>query len=148
MRLNLENLTSLVGDNSEEVDDGVLGHHVEDEVERDRVLFTCGNRGVVAGRREVPQDSSRLGSVLGKGLRGLEHSADERHMDWPVLMVGDINQSLGDAAIHKLDTEDVGIGKGGLDIDLKLGRIRRSSWLKGRLFSGLSAAWTAKAAKR
>ncbi len=122
MGLHLEDLASLVGDDGEEINSDILGHHVLDESEGNGVLLAGGDRDVVLGGREVANDGSRLRSALGQRLGGLDDTADNGDLNWAILVVGDLNQSLGDATVDELDSKDVGLGESGLDIGLELSR--------------------------
>ena len=121
MRIKLEDLAGLVGENCEELDDGVLGHHVEGEGVGHSVLRAGRDGDVVAGHREVAQDARGLGGALGERLGRLEQAANEDNVNGAILVVGDVDQGLGEATVHKLDSEDVGIGEGRHDVDLELG---------------------------
>jgi len=120
--LDLEDLVgSRVADDGDQLDDDVLGHHVEDELEGQLVLLAGGDRDVVPDGSQVAEDGGGCGGVLGQRLGGLEHATDEGDVNWRLLVVGDLDQGLGDTAIDNLDAEDVGIREGRLDVGLELG---------------------------
>ena len=120
--LDLEDLVGGgVGDDGDQLDDDVLGHHVEDELEGQLVLLAGGDGDVVAHGRQVAQDGGGGGGVVGQRRGGLELAADEGDFNWGVLVVGDLDQGLGDAAVDDLDAEDVGVGEGRLDVGLEVG---------------------------
>lgn len=64
--LDLEDLAVLVGDDSEEVNKGILGVHVKDEAVGNRVLLASGDRELVGGRRQVAQDTGGWRRVFRK----------------------------------------------------------------------------------
>ena len=120
--LNLEDLVGGgVGDDGDQLDDDILGHHVEDELEGQLVLVAGRDGDVVPDGRQVAEDVGAGGGVVGQLGRGLEHAADERDLNWRLLVVGDLDQGLGDAAVDDLDAKDVGIGESRLDVGLELG---------------------------
>lgn len=124
--LDLEDLAGgRVGDDGEELHEDVLGHHVEDELEGKLVLLAGGDRDIIPDSRQVAEDGGVGGRVLGKRLGGLEHATDKGNVNWVLLVVGDLNQRLGDTAVDELDAEDVGIGEGRLNVGLELGLLDR-----------------------
>lgn len=118
--LDLEDLTGGVGDDGEEVNDDVLGVHVQDEVEGEGLLLAGGNRDVVPDGCQVADDIGASGRALGQLLGGAEGTADEGDVNGAILLVLDVDQCLGDLAVDELDTKDVGFREGSRDISLEL----------------------------
>lgn len=121
MQLNLKNLAGRVGDEGNKLDLDILGHHIQDKVVRESLLLASRNLGLEPSGSQVAHNVGVEGRVLGQRLSGLESTANESDLDGAILLVGDVDKSPGDLAVHELDAEDVGIGEGGLDIGLQLG---------------------------
>ncbi len=119
--LHLEDLALGVRHDSLELQNDVLGVHVQDEVEGERLGFAGGDRDVVSHSRQVADHAGRLRSVLGQRLGGPKLATHDRDLNGPILVVGDLDQSSCRPAVDELDAEDVGIGKGRLDVGLELG---------------------------
>ncbi len=119
MGLDLEDLASGVGDDGRDIEDDILGIHVEDESERHRVLFAGRNRHAIAQAGKVANDGSGLGGALGQRLGGLEEPTDKCDVKRAILLVLDLDERLGGAAINKLHAEDVGLGEGGHELGLE-----------------------------
>jgi len=130
--LNLEDLALVVGDDGREVEDDILGGHVQGKGIRHNVLLAGGDLDAIAKPRQVADDGDRLGGALGQRLGGLEVSADKGNVDRAFLLVGDLDQGLGGATVDELDTKDVGLGEGRLNVELEVGD-RRSLALDGLL---------------
>jgi hypothetical protein len=145
VRLDLEDLAILVGEDSEELHNGVLGHHVEGEGVRDSVLLAGRDLNTVTSRRQVAEDRGGLGGALRKRLGRLEQATNEGNLNWAILVVRDVNQRLGDTAVDELNSEDVGIGEGRLDVDLEIGGTNGGHGLS--LFLSVSD-WFAKGSER
>ena len=125
--LDLEDLVGgRVGDDGDQLHENILRHHVEDELEGELVLLAGGDRDVVPDGRQVADDGGRGRGILGQRLGRLERATDKGHVNWRVLMVGNLDQRLGDTAVDNLDAEDVGIGKGRLNVGLELGLLDRN----------------------
>lgn len=125
--LDLEDLVGgRVGDNGDQLHDDILRHHVEDELEGELVLLAGGDRDVVPDGRQVADDGGGGRGVIGQRLGRLERATNKGHVNWRVLMVGNLDQCLGDTAVDDLDAEDVGIGEGRLNVGLELGLLDRN----------------------
>ena len=122
MQLDLEDLSGGVGNDSNKLDNDILGHHIQDKVVGESLLLASRDLGLEASGGQVAHNRGVERRVLGQGTSGLEGTANEGDLDGALLLVGDVDKSSGDLAVHKLDTEDVGIREGGLDIGLQLGR--------------------------
>lgn len=121
MQLDLKNFAGGVGDDGNKLDNDILGHHIQDKVVGKSLLLASRDLGLEASGGQVAHNRSVERRVLGQGTSGLEGTANEGDLDGALLLVGDVDKSPGDLAVHELDTEDVGIGEGGLDISLQLG---------------------------
>lgn len=133
MDLDLKDLTGGVGDDGEELDDDVLGVHVQDKVEGEGLLLAGGDRDVVPDGRQVADDIGASRGALGQLPVRAESTADEGDVNGAILLVLDVNQRLGDLAVDELDAKDVGFGEGSRDISLELSLGRR----RGRRIAGL-----------
>lgn len=119
VNLNLEDLATGLGNDADEVKDDVLGHHVENEAVGKSVLLASGNRDIVRGGRDVADDGISRGRSLGERTGGLEHTSNEGDVDRLILVVGDIDQGLGNATVDEVDTES-SIRESCLDVGLQL----------------------------
>ncbi len=135
--LHLEDLTLAVADDSEELDDDVLGVHVQDKVERERLGLAGGDADVVLDGGQVADDSGGGRSILGQRLGGLETASDECDLNWAILLVLDLDESSCRAAVDELDAKDVGVREDSLDLGLQFNRGRSSGSL------GAEAGWLA-----
>jgi hypothetical protein len=118
--LNLENLALGVRDDGQEVDNNILGLHVQDERERQRLLLASGNLNVVLDGGQVAKNTSHRGRILRQWLCGRQRPAHKSELDWLVLVVRYLDDRLGGVAIDKLDTK-AGVGEVRGDIDLQVG---------------------------
>lgn len=118
--LDLEDLTLRAGQDSEEVDDDILGLHVQDEREGQGLSLAGGDLDVVADGRQVAEDASAQGRILGQRLGGGQHPADEGKLDRPVLQVLHLNDRPRRVAVDELDTE-ARVGEVCGDVDLQFG---------------------------
>lgn len=124
--LDLEDLAGTgVGDDGDQLNDDILGHHVENELEGELVLGAGRDGDVVPDGRQVAEDRGGLGRVGGQRLCSPERTANKGDVDWRLLVVSDLNQRLGDPAVDDLDAEDVGIGESRLDVGLEVGLLDR-----------------------
>lgn len=110
-----------LGDDRGKVEGNILRVHVQNKLEGNLVLPAGGDRGINLDGGQVAEDRGILRCALWHGLSGSKGAADENNINWGLLMVGDLNQGLGDAAVDKLDAEDVGFGENSLDIGLEVG---------------------------
>lgn len=118
MSLDLEDLASIIRDDSDELHGNVLGHHVQDEVEGERVLLVRRDGDVVADGRQVT-DNGRMGRrIVRQWLGGQEHASNEGDSNGAIFVVFDLNQGLCRPAIDQLDTEDVRLREGCLDVGM------------------------------
>lgn len=120
--LDLEDVVgSGVGDDGDELEDDVLRHHVEGELEGKLLLLARRDLDVVLDGGQVAQDGGVGGRIIRQRLGGLERTADEGDADRRLLVVGNLEQSLGDMTVDDLDAEDVGIREDRLNVRLQLG---------------------------
>ena len=122
--LHLEDLTLGVADDSEELDDDVLGVHVQDKVERERLGLAGGDADVVLDGGQVADDSGGSRGIFGQRLGGPEGTSDECDLNWAILLVLDLDQSSGRPAVDELDAKDVRVREDSLDLGLQFDRRR------------------------
>ena len=132
MQLDLENLAGGVGDDGNKLDNDILRHHIQDKVVGESLLLASGDLGLEASGGQVAHNRGVERRVLGQRLGGLEGTANKSDLDGALFLVGDVDKSPGDLAVHELDAEDVGIGEGGLDVRLQLGGRDRN---RGRIIA-------------
>lgn len=122
----LEQLAGGVGDNGHEVEAQLTRLQVEDEVVGVAALLAGLQEGVLgaleADSGQVDDDVRGGGHALGERPGVDEGAAEDGDADGGVLVVGDLDDGLGGAAVDQLKAEDVGLGELGVDIDLDLGR--------------------------
>lgn len=124
MGLELVDLAAgLVGDDGRELDDDVLGHHVENELEGQLLLLAGGDLDAVPDGRQIADNGGPDGGILGEGLGRPQAATDKGDVDGRIFVVRDLDERLGDAAVDDLHTEDVGIRPGRLDDGLELGML-------------------------
>lgn len=127
VRLNLEDLVLLVGDDGQEVEDDILGLHIQHEGVRQGASLAGANVDVVAHSGQVAQDTGRRGRILGERLCGRQHTTDKDHVDGALLVVCNFNNGPGGVAIDELDAKGR-VGERGGDINLQIrGRSGRRS---------------------
>jgi hypothetical protein len=125
--LDLEDLTSGVGDNSHHLQTNILGLHVENEGERKRLLLSRRDCGLVTDSAQVTDDAGGRVGVGGKGLQRLKVAAHECNLDGVLLVVRDVHHGLCRAAVDQLHSKDVGIGESGDHVGHKLDSGRAAS---------------------
>jgi hypothetical protein len=118
--LDLEDGALRPADDGEQLEDDVLGVHVEDEVEGQGLLLAGLDLGLVVDGRQVAQDAGAGGRAFGQRLGGEQTASHPRYRQRAIFLVGDLNQRLGRPAIDELDAEDVRVGEGGGDVRLQL----------------------------
>lgn len=138
--LDLEDTVVLVGDDTNDLEPGLLGMHVEDEGEGQRLLLTGSDGGIVAHSAQVAKDGI-VGGGAGLELSCMEKlAAHEGDGDGRLLIVGDVNDSFGGTAVDELDTKDVRLGEGCDDVSLELDLRRAGSVVTERLWDWQSGA--------
>jgi len=110
-----------LGDDGGKVEGNILRVHVQNKLEGNLMLPAGGDGGVDLDGGQVAEDGGILRSALRHRLSGSKGAADENNINWRILMIGNLNQGLGDAAVDELDTEDVSFGEDGLDVGLEVG---------------------------
>lgn len=122
VRLDLEDLVLLVGDDGQEVEDDVLRLHVQYEGEGQGAGLAGANVDIVAHGGQVAQDAGGGGRILREGLCRGQHTANEDDVDGALLVVRDFDDGTGGVAIDELDTEGrVGESRG--DVNLEVGGV-------------------------
>ena len=132
--LDLEDLTLGIGKDSEQVDDDILGLHVQDKGERQRLGLSGGDLDIVADGRQVAKDTGAPRRIFRQGLGSGQHSTNEGKLDWSLLEVLHLDNCLCWVAVDKLDTK-ARIGEVCGDIDLQVGGLRTG------VRSGLRILW-------
>lgn len=148
--LDLEDLTLGVSDNGQKADNNILGLHVQNERERQRLGLASRNLDVVLDSGQVAKDTGHWVRILRQWLCGRQRSADEGKLDWLILMVRDLDDRLGRVPVDELDTK-ARVGEVRGDIDLQVGNIRsgigrglRILWLQETQnvrIAGLAGTW-------
>jgi hypothetical protein len=151
VRLDLEDLTLGVRDDGQEVDNNILGLHVQDERERQRLLLAGGDLDVVLDSGQVAKDTSHRVCILRQWLCGGQRSAHEGKLDRLILVVGDLDDRLSGVPIDELDTK-ARVGEVRGDIDLQVGNLS-SGVGRGLCILGLQEAelldsWDAETVQR
>lgn len=103
--LDLEDLTLGVSDDSQKADNNILGLHVQNERERQRLGLASRNLDLVLDSGQVAKDTGPGGRILRQWLCGRQRSADEGKLDWLNLMVRDLDDRLGRVPVDELDTK-------------------------------------------
>lgn len=112
-----------VGNNGSELDHHILGLLVEGEGEWESLLLASLNLGAVLHRGDVVQDGL-VGRSFGRELLGvLDVAGDEGDDDWASLLVLNINEGIGRAAVQDLDAKNVRVGEARLDLRIEGGRL-------------------------
>lgn len=97
----------------------ILRLHVEDEGVGQGLLLAGGNGGLVLDGGQVAQDGGVGRGVRARLLGRHELAAQEGDLDGAVLIVGDIDDSLGWAAVDQFHAEDVGLGESSNDLGIQ-----------------------------
>lgn len=87
------------------------------------LALTSGDRDTIARGREVA-DNDRWVRSARHILRRQEGAADDEDADGLGLGVVDVEDCAGWVAVDELDAKDLGVGEGGLDVDLQVGRLK------------------------
>lgn len=132
--IDLEDLTLGVGKDSEEVDDDILGLHVQHEGEGQRLSLSGGNLHIVADSGQVAEDTSSCGRILRQWLGSGQRSTNKGKLDRSILKVLHLNDRPRGVAIDELNTE-ARVGEVRGDIDLQVGG------LGGVVGVGLGILW-------
>lgn len=119
VRLNLEDLVLLVGDDGQEVEDDVLRLHIQHEGVGQGASLAGANVDIVAHGRQVAQNTGGGGCILGERLCRCQHTTDEDHINGALLVVRDFDNGAGRVAIDELDAE-VRVGESRGDVNLQL----------------------------
>lgn len=122
MSLNLEDLVLAVADDGHEVQNDILGLHVQDKGVGQRAGLASVNVEIVGYGRQVAQNASGRVHVLGQSLGGGQHAANEGDVDGPIFVVLDLNDCLGGVAVDELDAK-VRVGEDGANVDLQTGAV-------------------------
>lgn len=116
-----------VGEDGEQAQTDVLGHHVEHKRVRERLCLAGLNLQAVLDNSQVAHDALVGGDVLGEVLGGPQGAIGEEELDGAIFVVGDLDEGGRGAAIDQLKAEDVGIGERGSDVGIQGGGLSR--WL-------------------
>jgi len=132
--LDLEDTVVLVGDDTNDLEPGLLGMHVKDKGEGQRLLLAGSDGGVVTDSAQVAKDCI-VGGGVGLELFCVEElAAHKGDNDGRLLIVGDVDDSLGGTAVDELDTKDVRLGESCDDVSLELDLGRAGSVVIERLW--------------
>lgn len=137
--LNLEDLALGVGEDGEEVDEDILGLHVDHEGEGQGLGLAGGDFDIVADGRQVAEDAGAQGRVLGQRLGGGQHAADEGQLDGALLVVLHLDDRPRWVAVDELDAQArVREVRGDIDLQVRgrgagVGVKLRIFWLSFRL---------------
>lgn len=110
-----------VGEDGEEAQTDILGHHVEHKRVRERLGLARLNLQAVLHDRQVAHDALVGGDVLGEVLGRPQRAIGEEELDGAVFVVGDLDEGRRGAAIDQLEAEDVGVGERGSDVGIEGG---------------------------
>lgn len=129
--LELVDSTLGVGDDSNDLEEDILGLHILGESKGQLLLGASRNLEAVLDGRQVAHDALVSRSIGSAGLGGDERAANHGDGDGLRLMVGDLDEGLGRSAVDELHTKDVSVGEGRLGIggELRLGDGRGTSVL-------------------
>lgn len=119
VRLNLEDLVLLVGDDGQEVEDNVLRLHIQHEGVGQSASLAGTNVDIVAHGRQVAQNTGGGRRILGERLCRCQHTTNEDHVDGALLVVRDFDHGAGRVTIDELDAE-VRVGESRGDVNLQL----------------------------
>lgn len=115
--LDLEDLALGVSDDGQKADNNILGLHVQNERERQRLGLASRDLDVVLDSGQVAEDTGHWARILRQWLCGRQRSADEGKVNWLVLMIRDLDDRLGRVPVDELDTK-ARVGEVRGDIDL------------------------------
>lgn len=119
--LNLVDTALVVLDDGEEVEEDILGLHVQGEGEGQLSSLAGGNVKVVAHGRQVTEDTGGGGRILREGLGSRQQATDEGNVDGGLFLVRDLDNGLGLMAIDELDAKGR-VREMGSDVKLQLGQ--------------------------
>lgn len=128
--------TGRVRNESLELNANLLRLHVLSEREGKLLLLAGGDLDVVLNSRQVADDAGVAGAVLREILEGVQRARDKGDLDGVGILVGDLNDSLGRAAVDELDAEDVGFRESSLDLGLE-GSLGSGIGIRGVLDEGI-----------
>ena len=120
MSRNLMNMALRSQDNSRQVNLHILRLHIKREAERKALALSRLNSHIVLHGSQVSQDALVRGRILGKFLRGVQLARHESDLDRAVFVVDHVDEGVGGAAVHDLESEDIRVGEtcgdGGLEV--------------------------------
>lgn len=132
--LDLEEVSSSIVHNSSYVKAKILWVKFGSERVWEAQLLSRSNVNIVAGAREVANDTGRGWQTLWELIQSRQVSSNDGESDRFRLAVGKFEKSLGRMVVDKLHTENLGLWECSYNIDIQVG----GNWVFEVLFGDLS----------